>query len=73
MILNIHSDASYLLEMKARNRACCHYFLGWIPKDGEPNKLIGAIFTLCNVLKWVVASAAETELSALFLNCKERK
>ena len=73
MILNIHSDASYLSESKARSRACGHYFLGWVPKDGEPIKLNGAIFTLCNVLKWVVASAAEAELGALFLNCKEGK
>jgi hypothetical protein len=27
MILNIHSDASYLLETKARSRACGHFFL----------------------------------------------
>ena len=71
MILNIHSDASYLSQTKARSRACGHYFLGWIPQDDEPIKLNGAIFTLCNVLKWAVASAAEAELGALFLNCKE--
>ena len=73
MVLNIHSDASYLSEKKARSRACGHYFLGWLPKDGEPIQVNGAIFTLCNVLKWVVASAAEAELGALFLNCKEGK
>ena len=33
----------------------------------------GAIFTFCGILKCVVASAAETELVALFLNCKEGK
>jgi len=36
MMLYIHSDASYLLEAKARSRACGHFFLGWMPKDGEP-------------------------------------
>jgi len=41
--------------------------------DKKPIKLNGAIFTLCNVLKWVVASAPEAELGALFLNCKEGK
>ena len=46
---------------------------GWIPQDDEPIKLNSAIFTLCNVLKWVVASAAEAEVGALFLNCKEGK
>ncbi len=34
MILNIHSDASYLLEEKARSRACGHFFMGWMPQDG---------------------------------------
>ena len=42
-----------------------------MPNDNEPLRLNGSIFTLCNKLKWVVASAAEAELGALFLNCKE--
>ena len=36
-------------------------------------QLNGAIFTFCGILKFVVASAAEVELGALFLNCKEGK
>ncbi len=31
MVLNIHSDASYLLETKAHSRACGHFFLGFCP------------------------------------------
>jgi hypothetical protein len=27
MVLNIHSDASYLSEPKARSRACGHFFI----------------------------------------------
>ena len=38
---------------------------------GDPIRLNGCIFTLCNVLKCVAASAAEAELGALFINCKE--
>jgi len=45
--------------------------MGWSPKDGDPIKLNGAFFTLCTILRFVVASAAEAELGALFLNCKE--
>jgi hypothetical protein len=45
--------------------------MGWSPKDGDPIKLNGAFFTLCSIQRFVVASAAETELGALFLNCKE--
>jgi hypothetical protein len=71
MIMNVHSDASYLSESDARSRACGHFFMGWTPKDGDPIKLNGAFFTLCAILRFVVASAAEAELGALFLNCKE--
>ena len=71
MIMNVHSDASYLSESAARSRACGHFFMGWSPNDGDPIKLNGAFFTLCAILRFVVASAAEAELGALFLNCKE--
>ena len=73
MILNIHSDASYLSEKNAKSRVAGHFFLGSLPRDGEPIKLNGAIFTLCGILRFVVASAAEAELGALFQNCKEGK
>ncbi len=71
MILNIHSNASYLSEANAQSRACGHFFMGWAPTDGYPIKLNGAFFTLCTILHFVVASAAKAELGALFLNCKE--
>jgi hypothetical protein len=71
MILNIHSNASYLSEANAQSRACGHFFMGWAPTDGDPIKLNGAFFTLCTILRFVVASAAEAELGTLFLNCKE--
>jgi hypothetical protein len=41
MIMNVHSDASYLLESNARSRACGHFFMGWLPVDGDPIKLNG--------------------------------
>ena len=71
MILQIHSDASYLSEPRTRSRAAGHYFLGWLPEHGRPIKLDGNIFTLCMVLKFVASSATEEELGALFLNVKE--
>jgi hypothetical protein len=73
MILQIHSDASYANEPDARSTAGGHYFLGYLPIDGKPIWLNGAIFTLCSVLKHVAASAAEAELGSLFLNTKEAK
>jgi hypothetical protein len=71
MVLNIHSDASYLSEPKARSRGYGHFFMGSIPRDGKPIKLNGAFHTLCSILQCVVVSAAEAELGALFMNCQE--
>jgi hypothetical protein len=71
MIMNVHSNASYLLESDAHSRACRHFFIGWSPKDGDPIRLNGEFFTLCAMLWVVVASTTETELGALFLNYKQ--
>jgi hypothetical protein len=73
MILNVHSDASYLSAPKARSRAGGYFFLGSLPRDGDPIKLNGAIHVTCTILKLVAASAAEAELGALFLNVQEAK
>ena len=73
MILNIHSDASYLTAANARSRAGGFFFLGSLPKDGDPIKLNGNIMITCAILKLVAASAAEAELGALFLNAQEAK
>ena len=73
MILNVHSDASYLSAPKARSRAGGYFFLGSLPRDGDPIKLNGAIHITCTILKLVAASAAEAELGALFLNAQEAK
>lgn len=71
MILNVHSDASYLSERNARSRVVGNYFLGSSPKQNSLIPLNGAVYVFCGILKFVVASAAEAELGALFLNCKE--
>ena len=73
MILNIHSDASYLTTTRSRSRAGGYFFLGSLPKDGEPIFLNGNIMITCSILKLVAASAAEAELGALFLNAQEAK
>ncbi len=38
MILNVHSDTSYLSAPKARSRAGGYFFLGSLPRDGDPIK-----------------------------------
>ena len=73
MILQAHSDASYLSAPKARSRAGAYFFLGSLPKDGHPIRLNGAIDIMCEVLKSVAASAAEAELGALFLTARRLK
>ena len=73
MILNVHSDESYLSDKNAKSRAAGHFFLGWQPDDKLPIRLNRPILTLCTILKFVTASAAEAELGAMFLNAKEAK
>ena len=61
MVMNIHSDASYLSAPNSRSRACGHFFLGWLPVNGEPICLNRVFHTLCSILQFVVASAAKAE------------
>jgi hypothetical protein len=71
MVMNIHSDASYLSKPNALSRACGHFFMGSLPTDEKSIKLNGTFHTLCLILRFVVASATKAELGALFLNCQE--
>ena len=71
MILNIHSDASYLSEPNARSRTCGYFFMGSMPQGGQPISLNGAFHVNTQIIKFVVASAAEAELGALFRNCQD--
>jgi hypothetical protein len=71
MIMNVHSDASYLSEADAHSRTCRHFFMVWKAEDDSPIKLNGAFFTLCAILCFVIASAAKAKLGALLINCKE--
>ena len=36
MIINVHSDASYISATKGRSRAGRYFFLGSLPTDGTP-------------------------------------
>ena len=73
MILNINSDASYLSKAKAKSRVAGYYFMGSVPKNGQPIPLNGAIYVHSGILKFAVASAAKAELGALFVNFREGK
>ena len=64
MIMNIHLDASYLLEVKARSQAFHHFFLGWIPADNAPIQLNGAFHVSTTILLFIVDSTAKAEWSS---------
>jgi hypothetical protein len=70
MILIIHSDASYLSEAQAQSCACGHFFMGWMPKNGEPIRLNGAFHVSLTIMRFVITSAAEAKLGALYDNCQ---
>jgi len=70
MIMNGHSNKSYHSKSKARIRACGHFFMEWMPKDNKPIRINGAFYTNTTIIRFVVASAAEAELEALFHNCQ---
>ncbi len=71
LIMNIHSDASYLSKTKACSRACGHFSMGWMPETGELIKINGAFYVKATILKFMVVSAAEAELGTLFHNCQD--
>jgi hypothetical protein len=73
MVLHVHSDASYLSAPEARSRTGGHHFLSSRPTD--PTKAHswqpinnGSIHAKCSVLHNVMASAAEAEIGALYIN-----
>jgi hypothetical protein len=68
MILQIHSDASYLSVSNARSRLGGLFFLGNKPPEQET--LNGSILNVAAVIKNVVASAAESEVGACFHNAQ---
>ena len=71
MVLNIHYDASYRSETRARSRVARQLFLGRKYVPNQPLVLNGSLYVMCGILKFVVALAVEAELEALFLNFKE--
>ncbi len=68
MILNVHCDAGYLNEKKARSRAGGHFFLS---NNDTPPHNNGPILTNATIIKVVMSSVAKAELGALYLNAKE--
>jgi hypothetical protein len=69
MVLNVDTDAAYLVLPQARSHIAGHYFLSDNPPAPptmpKPN---GPIHTECRRLRGVVSSAAEAECGGLYHN-----
>ena len=70
MIIEIHSDVSYLSNPKSCSRVVGHFFLTNKPKLGQHimnNVAVHLVFTIiCNV----ISSTADSEIAALYINEK---
>ena len=67
MILAIHSDASHLSEPGSKSRAAGHFYVTQ-KEDRDINNRTK--LTLSKIIKHVMGSAGESEIAALFYNCK---
>jgi hypothetical protein len=68
MILCAHADAGFLNETNSRSRVGAHIFL--LENDPFP-RFNGAILSIAQIIKSVMASAAKSELAALFVTAQE--
>ena len=67
MILSAHADAGFLNESRDRSRAGAHIFLS---ENDPKQKLNGSALTIAQKIKTVMASAAESEMAALYITEK---
>jgi hypothetical protein len=68
MILCAHSDAGFLNETNSRSQVGAHIFLS--ENDPFP-QFNGAVLSIAQIIKFVMASAAESKLAALFITAGE--
>ena len=68
MILSAHVDASYLNVSKACSRIGAHIML----TENEPVPRYNVpVFTIAQIIKYVMSSAAKSELAGLFIIAKD--
>ena len=70
MVLQVHSDASYLSETEARSRAGGYHFLGTYNHlaDHPPN---GSVENVSTIIDVVCSNAMEAEAAAIFINAQK--
>jgi hypothetical protein len=67
MVLSVHTDTSYLSKPSEKSQAADHFYLSNCNNKDFNN---GAILTLSTIIKYVMPSASEAELSMLDYGCK---
>jgi hypothetical protein len=68
MILCAHTDTGFLNETNSRSHAGAHIFCS----ENDPfSRFNGAALSIAQIIKFVMASAAESELAALFITARE--
>ena len=70
MVLNVDSDAAYLVAPQAKSRIAGYYHLSQNPTKTQHPTVNGAILVECKTLRHVVASAAEAETAGVFHNAQ---
>jgi hypothetical protein len=70
MRLHIDSDAAYLCEQKAKSRAAGYFYFKENTLNKHQQPLNHALTVECKLLRHVVSSAAEAEVSAVFANAQ---
>ena len=76
MVLHNHSDASYLSESEARSRAGGLFYLSDHTSKTTPATIApinGALHIVSSIMRNVMASAAEAEVGAAYLNAQEAR
>ncbi len=68
MVLTGHSNASYFSKSKTCSRTGGHFFMSNNTAKPLNN---GAILTIAQIIKAVMFLAAEAEVGALYINCRE--
>jgi hypothetical protein len=68
MIMCAQSNAGFLNENNSRSHARVHIFLS---ENNPFPQLSGAVLSIAQIIKFVMASAAKSELAALFVTARE--
>jgi hypothetical protein len=71
MILNCHSDASYLSEPQSRSQVGGYFYLGNANEPLDNPKPNCPIHVESRIIKNIMASASEAEIAVLFHNGQE--